>query len=84
MARQLKLLGCLMLSNFLLWTTPSYAASKALVVGIKDYNYWSRLQNSRNDAEDMAQALKNLGFDTTLIIRDVQLFPAITTAPKAI
>ena len=70
MARQLKLLGCLMLSNFLLWTTPSYAASKALVVGIKDYNYWSRLQNSRNDAEDMAQALKNLGFDTTLIIRD--------------
>ncbi len=72
MARQLKLLGCLMLSNFLLWTTPSYAASKALVVGIKDYNYWSRLQNSRNDAEDMAQALKNLGFDTTLIIRDEQ------------
>lgn len=72
MARQLKLLGYLMLSNFLLWTTPSYAASKALVVGIKDYNYWSRLQNSRNDAEDMAQALKNLGFDTTLIIRDEQ------------
>jgi|GEM_PF-3599466 len=72
MARQLKLFGCVMLSNFLLWTTPSYAASKALVVGIKDYNYWSRLQNSRNDAEDMAQALKNLGFDTTLIIRDEQ------------
>ena len=72
MARQLKLLGCLMLSNFLLWTTPSYAASKALVVGIKDYNYWCRLQNSRNAAEDMGQALKNLGFDTTLIIRDEQ------------
>lgn len=54
------------------WHSPAHAAARALVVGIKDYSYWSRLQNSRNDAEDMAQALRDLGFDTTLVVRDDQ------------
>jgi hypothetical protein len=56
----------------LLWSQTAIAGQKALVVGIKDYSYWSRLQNSRNDAEDMAQTLSNLGFETTLVVRDTQ------------
>ncbi|MDO8332126.1 MAG: caspase family protein [Fluviicoccus sp.] len=54
------------------WQAPAQAAARALVVGIKDYAYWSRLQNSRNDAEDMAQTLRDLGFETTLLVRDGQ------------
>ena len=56
----------------LLVSQTTLAGQKALVVGIKDYNYWSRLQNSRNDAEDMGQTLQNLGFETTLVTRNDQ------------
>ena len=62
----------LLIISSLLWSETTLAGQKALVVGIKDYNYWSRLQNSRNDAEDMAQTLQNLGFETTLITRNDQ------------
>ena len=55
-----------------IWVSASYASPKALVVGIKDYSYWSRLQNSRNDAEDMAKTLSDMGFETTLVVRDAQ------------
>ncbi|HNC02501.1 MAG TPA: caspase family protein, partial [Agitococcus sp.] len=62
----------MLIISSLLWSETTLAGQKALVVGIKDYNYWSRLQNSRNDAEDMAQTLQNLGFETTLITRNDQ------------
>lgn len=55
-----------------IWMSASYASPKALVIGIKDYSYWSRLQNSRNDAEDMAKTLTDMGFETTLVVRDAQ------------
>ncbi len=64
--------GSLLVMASLLGSQTTLAGQKALVVGIKDYNYWSRLQNSRNDAEDMAQTLQNLGFETTLITRNEQ------------
>ena len=62
----------LLIVGSLLWSNTTIAAQKALVVGIKDYSYWSRLQNSRNDAEDMAQTLQDLGFETTLVTRNEQ------------
>lgn len=65
-------LSLMLVGSFSLWSLPSIAAQKALVVGIKDYSYWSRLQNSRNDAEDMAQTLQDLGFETTLVTRNEQ------------
>src|SRR5690348_9076748 len=38
----------------------------ALVVGNAHYNYTARLLNPRNDATDIAEKLKALGFDVTL------------------
>ncbi len=39
----------------------------ALVIGINNYNYcFSDLRNAVNDAEDIAKALKNYGFEVTL------------------
>ncbi len=38
----------------------------ALVVGNKDYQYTSRLNNPVNDADDMATALQSLGFEVIL------------------
>jgi hypothetical protein len=70
--RGLLIAESLLIVASLLWSQTTIAGQKALVVGIKDYNYWSRLQNSRNDAQDMAQTLSNLGFETTLIVRDTQ------------
>ena len=47
-----------------LWTISAPAAAKrvALVVGNSDYRYTSGLRNPRNDASDMATALRGLGF----------------------
>lgn len=47
-----------------LWTISAPAAAKrvALVVGNSDYRYTSGLRNPRNDASDMATALRRLGF----------------------
>ncbi len=70
--RGLLIAESLLIVASLLWSQTTIAGQKALVVGIKDYSYWSRLQNSRNDAQDMAQTLSNLGFETTLIVRDTQ------------
>lgn len=66
------IIASLFVMTNLLGAQTTLAGQKALVVGIKDYNYWSRLQNSRNDAEDMAQTLQNLGFETTLVTRNDQ------------
>lgn len=38
----------------------------ALVIGNKEYQYVSRLSNPTNDADDMAAALKSLGFEVIL------------------
>lgn len=38
---------------------------KALVVGIADYDYADDLNNPENDAKDMADVLKQLGFDVS-------------------
>jgi uncharacterized caspase-like protein len=46
---------------------PAVAADKrvALVVGVSDYRYSPKLTNPKNDAEDMARALRGAGFDVT-------------------
>ena len=43
---------------------PSFAQGKriALVVGNSEYKHTGRLENPKNDAADMAAALKKLGF----------------------
>ncbi len=38
----------------------------ALVIGNKNYVYAGRLNNTHNDADDMARVLQNLGFDVIL------------------
>jgi len=38
----------------------------ALVMGMGDYQYLPPLQNTRNDATDMARTLERIGFDVTL------------------
>lgn len=54
---------------FVLWTAilPALAEKRvALVIGNSDYLDVPALENPRNDAEDVAAALKRLGFETTL------------------
>ena len=43
--RGLLIAESLLIVASLLWSQTTIAGQKALVVGIKDYNYWSRLQN---------------------------------------
>jgi len=46
--------------------SPSHAAKRvALVIGNSAYEHTSQLANPKNDASDMAVALKRLGFDVT-------------------
>lgn len=47
-----------------LWTVSAQAAAKrvALVVGNSDYRYTTGLRNPRNDANDVAAAMRRLGF----------------------
>jgi hypothetical protein len=40
----------------------------ALVVGISDYESWPDLPNAANDAREVASGLKELGFETRLIL----------------
>src|ERR1044072_3003764 len=54
---------------FILWlgVTPVMAERRvALVIGNSDYLDVPPLENPRNDAEDVAAALKRLGFETTV------------------
>lgn len=54
---------------FLLWAAMSPALAEkrvALVIGNSDYLDVPALENPRNDAEDVATALKRLGFETTV------------------
>ncbi|MEG3619783.1 caspase family protein [Magnetovibrio sp. PR-2] len=48
-------------------TVKLYQRSYALVIGNDDYtNGWPRLSNAVKDAQDVAEALGNMGFDVTL------------------
>ena len=52
--------------NFLL-TPPAFAEKRvALVIGNSAYQHSSRLPNPRNHAEDVAAALRRIGFETIL------------------
>ena len=49
------------------WSTSAYADKRvALVIGNSEYGPQARLGNPRNDAEDLAEALKALGFEVIL------------------
>ncbi len=55
---------------FVAFTTPAISKSDkryALVIGNSDYRYASQLNNPKNDSIDMANTLKSLYFETTLI-----------------
>jgi uncharacterized caspase-like protein len=57
----------LLAAALVLWLAPALAERRvALVIGNSDYLDVPVLENPRNDAEDVAAALKRLGFDTTL------------------
>jgi len=43
-----------------------YSDYYALVVGISDYEWWPKLPNAANDAKEVAQKLKKMGFKVTL------------------
>src|SRR3569623_1037894 len=54
---------------FVVWAamSPAFAEKRvALVIGNSEYLDVPALENPRNDAEDVAGALKRLGFETTL------------------
>src|SRR3569833_23934 len=54
---------------FVVWAAMSPALAEkrvALVIGNSEYLDVPALENPRNDAEDVAGALKRLGFETTL------------------
>jgi formylglycine-generating enzyme required for sulfatase activity len=44
-----------------------YQRSYAVVVGVSDYDTWPDLPNAVRDAEEVAEALKNLGFEVRLV-----------------
>ncbi len=61
------ILFCTFLSAILAQATPSLADKRvALVIGNGSYHYTPALTNPPNDAKDVAQALKAIGFDVTL------------------
>lgn len=45
-----------------------YNEYHALVVGVSDYGHWPDLPGAAKDAEEVAEALKKLGFETKLVI----------------
>jgi uncharacterized caspase-like protein len=49
---------------------PGYGRRLAAVVGITDYEHWSRLPAARNDARRVAARLRELGFDEVLELYD--------------
>ena len=44
-----------------------YQNSYAVVVGVSDYDSWPDLPNAVRDAEEVAEVLRNLGFDVRLV-----------------
>lgn len=45
-----------------------YKDYQALVVGISDYDQWPKLPYAANDAKEVAQRLRQLGFQVKLVI----------------
>ncbi len=65
--RYLLLVFCLAVLVTLGHATPSFADKRvALVIGNGSYQYSPALANPPNDAKEVAQALKAIGFDVTL------------------
>jgi hypothetical protein len=46
---------------------PLYNQYRALVIGVSDYLYWPRLPNAVKDAQEVASALRELGFSTKVL-----------------
>ena len=46
---------------------PLYKQYRALVIGVSDYLYWPRLPNAVKDAQEVASALRELGFSTKVL-----------------
>ena len=60
----IRALGAIMVWLLLMGASPASAANRvALVIGNSSYTSVPTLPNPRNDAEDIAAALRNLGFD---------------------
>src|SRR5512145_2493362 len=71
MRRTKRLSCCLLILAVLLPKLGAQAASAprhALVIGNSGYTGMPRLENPRNDAEDIAAALEGLGFSVTLLV----------------
>jgi len=59
----------LLIFAFMLLTVFAYSQQKfALVIGNGDYTGISRLRNPVNDANDMAEALRSLGFNVDIVL----------------
>jgi uncharacterized caspase-like protein len=58
---------CILACTWLAWSASAHADKRvALVIGNSEYGPQARLGNPRNDAEDLAAALKSLGFEVIL------------------
>jgi uncharacterized caspase-like protein len=67
MLRYLTILFCTLPLAIFIGSTPSFADKRvALVIGNGAYKYTPALPNPQNDATDVAQALKTIGFEVTL------------------
>lgn len=69
---KLQPLALISFATALLWITPSEAANKALVIGIKEYGQWQSLTNTTNDAVEIGKKLELLGFAPTVIVQNEQ------------
>jgi hypothetical protein len=49
---------------------PQYSKSWAVVIGINDYQHISLLENAVNDAKQLADLLRNVGFDEVIELYD--------------
>lgn len=59
----------ILLVFLLLWSGQSFASDRvALLIGISDYRSIPPLKNTVNDATDLSETLKKVGFDVTTLI----------------
>ena len=67
MLRYFTILFCTLALAIFMGSTPSFADKRvALVIGNGAYKYTPALPNPQNDAADVAEALKTIGFQVTL------------------
>ena len=48
-----------------------YKDYHAIVVGISDYEWWPELPNAVNDAKEVADRLKKMGFQVKLVLNPI-------------